>query len=77
LALVINMGWYTPLGSTLVGFIFLALDKIGRDLEDPFENTIYDVPLTAITTTIEINLRQLLGETELPKGEKPVRGVLW
>jgi putative membrane protein len=77
LALVINMGWYTPLGSTLVGFIFLALDKIGRDLEDPFENTIYDVPLTAITTTIEINLRQLLGETELPQGKKPVHGVLW
>jgi putative membrane protein len=77
LALVTNMGWYTPLGSTLVGFIFLALDKIGRDLEDPFENTIYDVPLTAITTTIEINLRQLLGETEVPQAEKPVKGVLW
>jgi ion channel-forming bestrophin family protein len=77
LALVINMGWYTPLGSTLVGFIFLALDKIGRDLEDPFENTIYDVPLTAITTTIEINLRQLLGETELRPAEKPIHGVLW
>ena len=77
LALVFNMGWYTPLGSTLVGFIFLALDKIGRDLEDPFENTIYDVPLTAITTTIEVNLRQMLGETALPKPQAPVHGVLW
>jgi putative membrane protein len=77
LALVTNMGWLTPLGSTLVGFIFLALDKIGRDLEDPFENSIYDVPLTAITTTIEVNLRQLLGETILPPAEKPVQGVLW
>ncbi len=77
LALVTAMGWYTPLGSTLVGFMFLALDKIGRDLEDPFENTIYDVPLTAITTTIEINLRQLLGETVLRPAEKPVHGVLW
>ena len=77
LALVTNMGWFTPLGSTLVGFMFLALDKIGRDLEDPFENTIYDVPLTAITTTIEVNLRQLLGETVLPEAKKPVRGVLW
>ena len=75
LALVINMGG-RPLGSTLVGFIFLALDKIGRDLEDPFDNTIYDLPLTSITTTIEINLRQLLGETVLPEPEKPVR-VLW
>jgi len=77
LALVTAMGWFTPLGSTLVGFMFLALDKIGRDLEDPFENTIYDVPLTAITTTIEVNLRQLLGETVLRPAEKPVHGVLW
>ena len=77
LALVTNMGWVTPLGSTLVGFIFLALDKIGRDLEDPFENSIYDVPLTAITTTIEVNLRQLLSETKLPPPQTPVDGVLW
>lgn len=77
LALVTAMGWFTPLGSTLVGFMFLALDKIGRDLEDPFENTIYDVPLTSITTTIDINLRQLLGETLLPPKTEPVEGVLW
>lgn len=77
LALVTSMGWFTPLGSTLVGFIFLALDKIGRDLEDPFDNKIYDVPLTSITTTIEVNLRQMLGETEVPPPEAPVNGVLW
>jgi putative membrane protein len=77
LALVTSMGWFTPLGSTLVGFIFLALDKIGRDLEDPFENSIFDVPLTSITTTIEVNLRQLLGETKLPSAVVPVDGVLW
>jgi ion channel-forming bestrophin family protein len=77
LALVMNMGWYTPLGSTLVGFIFLALDKIGRDLEYPFDNTVYDVPMNFLTTTIEINLRQLLGETVLPVSVKPDRGVLW
>jgi putative membrane protein len=77
LALVTSMGWFTPLGSTLVGFIFLALDKIGRDIEDPFENSIYDVPLTSLTITIEVNLRQLLGETVLPQAEIPVQGVLW
>ena len=77
IGMVENLGWFTPLGSTLVGFMFLALDKIGRDLEDPFDNTIYDVPLTAITRTIDINLRQLLGETELPPAAEPVRGVLW
>ncbi len=77
IGMVENLGWFTPLGSTLVGFMFLALDKIGRDLEDPFDNKIYDVPLTAITRTIDINLRQLLGETDLPTPEVPIHGVLW
>ncbi|WP_263367564.1 bestrophin family protein [Edaphobacter bradus] len=77
LAMVSSLGWLTPLGSTLVGFIFLALDKIGRDLEDPFDNTEHDIPLTSITRTIEINLRQQLGETEVPKPLAPVDGVLW
>ncbi len=75
--MVENLGWYTPLGSTLVGFMFLALDKIGRDLDEPFSNTIYDVPLTSITKNIEINLREILGEKELPMPEVPVHGVLW
>jgi ion channel-forming bestrophin family protein len=77
LALVSSLGWLTPLGSTLVGFIFLALDKSGRDVEDPFDNRVHDIPLTAMCRTIEINLRQILGETEIPPDAKPVDGVLW
>ncbi len=77
IGMVEQLGWFTPLGSTLVGFMFLALDKIGRDLEDPFDNTVYDVPLTAITRTIEINLRQILNEKELPPAIAPDHGVLW
>ncbi len=77
IGMVESLQWFTPLGSTLVGFMFLALDKIGRDLEDPFDNTIYDIPLTAICKTIEINLRQLLNETALPEPEAPILGVLW
>jgi len=77
LAMVSSLGWFTPLGSTLVGFIFLALDKIGRDLEDPFDNTMHDIPLTSITRTIEINLRQMLGETQLPEPVVPTDDILW
>lgn len=77
LTMVSSLGWFTPLGSTLVGFIFLSLDKIGRDLEDPFDNTVHDIPLTSITRTIEINLRQMLGETDLPKPVEPVDEVMW
>jgi len=77
LAMVSSLGWLTPLGSTLVGFIFLALDKIGRDLEDPFDNNVYDVPLTTICETIEMNLRQMLGETVVAAPAKLVEDVIW
>ena len=39
--------------------------------------TRYDLPLSSITHTIEINLRQLLGEHDLPSPIKLVGGVLW
>ncbi|WP_263411394.1 bestrophin family protein [Terriglobus tenax] len=77
LAMVANLGWWTPFGSTGVGLIFLALNKIGTDLEDPFSNTIFDIPLTAICRTIEVNLRQILAEKTIPPMEKPIDGVLW
>lgn len=77
LAIVSDLGLATPLGSTLVGFIFLALDQVGADLENPFANAVYDVPLTAITRTIEINLRQGAGLGDVPVPLETVKGVLW
>ena len=77
IGMVESLGWFTPLGSSLVGFMFLALDKIGRDLENPFDNQIFDVPMTAICRTIEMNLRQLLGQISYPPLEQPIQGVLW
>lgn len=77
LGMVASLGLLTPVGSTLLGFVFRALEKIGRDLEHPFRNSVHDVPLTAICRTIEINLRQCLGETDLPAPVEPADGVLW
>jgi putative membrane protein len=77
LAQVTDLGIATPLGSTMVGFLFLALDRVGADLENPFENDIYDVPLTSITRTIEINLRQALGMKNVPAPLEATDGVLW
>lgn len=77
LGLVANLGIFTPIGSTFVGLIFLALDRIGRDLESPFENTINDIPLHSISRTIEINLKQQLQDSALPDAIKPVQGILW
>lgn len=75
LSMVQELGWITPFGSTLVGFLFLALDEIGRDLEDPFAKGDHALPMDAMSRTVEIDLLQSLGETA-PDPVQPVRGVL-
>lgn len=55
---------------------FKIVAELGQELSDPFENRINDTPMTAICRTIEIDLRQMLGETELPEPIQPENGVL-
>lgn len=77
IVLVQDMGFMTPIGSTLIGFMFLTLDQIGRDLEDPFEGTIHDLPVHSITRTIEIDLLQTIGAHDIPKPIDIRDGILW
>jgi putative membrane protein len=67
----------TPLASTLVSFTFIALETVGREIESPFENTVHDTPLTSLSRSIEINLRQLFGERSVPAEVQPVDGFLY
>lgn len=76
IALVETLGIYTPLGSTLIGLIFLAALSIGEDLMDPFANSVHDVPLSAMCRTIEIDLLQSLNREAPPKLDQ-VHGILW
>lgn len=72
--LVEGLRMLTPVASTLVSFIFISLETIGRDIENPFENTVHDTPMSTLTRAIEINLRQNLGENSLPAEVQPVEG---
>lgn len=75
--MVEGLGLITPLMSTLVSFIFLSLESIGRDIENPFENTVHDTPMSSLSRTIEINLRQNLGDRQLPADLSPVEGFVY
>ncbi|WP_158809064.1 bestrophin family protein [Beijerinckia sp. L45] len=75
-AVVRDLGVYTPVGSAFVGLMFLILLQIGDDLMDPFSNEIYDVPMSAMCRTVEIDLLQMLGEPA-PEPLAPENGVLW
>jgi ion channel-forming bestrophin family protein len=52
------------------------MEKIGEVTENPFEGTANDVPISAISRTIEIDLREMLGETDLPPKIEPVHDIL-
>jgi Predicted membrane protein len=51
----------------IISMVFFFLEKAAFRLQDPFENQPTDTPVTSIARTIDINLRQLVGETDLPK----------
>ena len=52
---------------TLLALVFFVLERTAYLLQDPFRNRPSDIPVTAISRTIEINIRQLLGEGEVPR----------
>jgi ion channel-forming bestrophin family protein len=68
--------WFTVPTHIIVSWIFNTMEKVGDTSENPFENGINDVPMTAICRTIEIDLKEMLGETDIPEKIKPVDGIL-
>lgn len=66
-ALVKEMGWESIPLSIAISFVFHILDKSGAVTEEPFEGRASDTPMTTLCRTIEIDLRQMLGETTLPE----------
>jgi putative membrane protein len=71
-----NMPWLMVPASILISFVFGVMGKVGEVNEDPFENKETDVPLTALCTTIERDLKEMLNETNLPEKLAPVKGFL-
>jgi putative membrane protein len=56
----------TPVVVLLIAYAFLGLDAVGDEIEEPFGNDDNDLPLLTLSRTIEVNLRQMLGEVDLP-----------
>ena len=63
--------------SVLISWIFVTMEKVGSNTEDPFEGRINDVPMTALCRTIEIDLRDMLNESPLPEKIKPQDNILY
>lgn len=62
--------------ATLIGWLYDTMDRIGRFTENPFDNLPTDVPMSALCRTIEIDLRTMLGDSDLPAPVAPRNMVL-
>ncbi|MCG3164834.1 MAG: hypothetical protein POELPBGB_00593 [Bacteroidia bacterium] len=68
--------WLSIPFTVVVGWVFVVMELIGDYSENPFEGLGNDIPMRSICRTIEIDLREMLGETDLPKPAEVKNGVL-
>jgi putative membrane protein len=74
--LVETTGILTPIVVLMISYAFFELDAIGDEIEDPFGLHPNDLPLTAISRNIEINLFELINDRNRPEALKPKDDIL-
>jgi len=69
-------GIIATLAVVVMALGYIWIDSMARDLKDPFESRDDDTPMSALCTTIERDLREMLYESKLPPVAQPKKGVL-
>lgn len=70
------MIWLSIPFGAIVGWIYVAMELIGDYSENPFEGLHNDIPMLSICRTIEIDLLQMNGITDVPAPIASKEGVL-
>lgn len=68
--------WVCPFVSAMIIWIFFLMEKIGDYSENPFEGTYNDVPITSISRAIEIDLREMINDENIPEPIQEYKGFL-
>ncbi len=71
-----NMVWLVIPFSILISWIYTSLEQVGESTENPFEGSANDVPISQMSRTIEIDMREMLGETDLPAALQPKNNII-
>jgi putative membrane protein len=59
--------WFSIPFSTLLAWVFHTMEVMGENTENPFEGGPNDVPITDMCRGIEIDIRQLIDDTDIPE----------
>ncbi len=68
----LNSSWLALPFTMLVSWVFILMEMIGDYSENPFEGLYNDVPIKSMATDIEIDIREMLDEVDLPEPTEPV-----
>lgn len=71
-----NMVWLVIPFSVLISWVYTSLDQVGESTENPFEGSANDIPISQMSRTVEIDIRELLGETDLPPALQPQNHII-
>lgn len=58
--------WFSVPFSALISWVFHTMEAIGENTENPFEGGPNDIPITDTSRGIEIDIRQLIDDTDIP-----------
>ena len=61
--------------SLIISWMYVSLDEVGTSTENPFECGANDVPITKICEEVELDLREMLGEIQLPAPSRLESGI--
>lgn len=73
-ALAPLMGWEVIPIATAISFVFAILDKTGMITEVPFEGRAADTPMRTLCRGIEIDLREMINDDNIPAPEPEIEG---
>ena len=68
--------WFSIPFSTLIAWVFHTMESIGENTENPFEGGPNDVPITDLSRGIEIDIRQLIDDDNIPEPYKWVNDIV-
>jgi len=71
-----NMVWFVIPFSVLISWVYTSLEQVGESTENPFEGNANDVPISQMSRAVEIDIREMLGETDLPPVLQPQNNIV-
>lgn len=71
-----NMVWLAVPFCVIISWFFTTLDQIGEGTENPFEGSANDIPISQISRNIERDMREILGEINLPAPLQPKNNII-